>query len=109
MTAKEAKQLNKAYTKAFKRLQKDFFINRNSGLLFFTEYLKYLRDIIILTARKNNQEKTNIKVATITAAAAELDAYCKSEKTDQKAFHFDNFCELIKHNMEDWLIIDDTV
>jgi hypothetical protein len=109
MTAKEIKRLNKAYIKSFNHLQKNFFIKRDSGLLLFVEYLKYLRDSAILTEGSNDSENSKLKIATLITTIAELNAYNQSKEYKQKAFHWNNFCELIKQNMEDWLKLDDPV
>jgi hypothetical protein len=105
MTSKELKQLNKAYTRSFANLRKSFFMDKKSGLKLFAEYLKYLRDFIILTNYDNKSDAHRVKIATIIAASAELDEYNKTQDT----FHWNNFCELIKQNMEDWLSINDSV
>lgn len=109
MTAKETKQLHKAYKSRFNFLQKSFFINKESGLLIFVEYLKYLRDILILEEYNKEFENYKVKIASVIAAIAEFDAYKQAQERKQKIFHLDNFCELLKQNMEDWLRIDDSV
>jgi hypothetical protein len=106
MTEKELKQLNNAYSKLFNNLYKEFFVDRSTGLLLFVEYLKYIRDISILTEKDSEH---TIKTAAITATIAEFDAYRQTVEQRQKAFHWNNFCELLKYNMEDWLKIDDSV
>jgi hypothetical protein len=108
MTEKERKQINGAYEIAFKRLLKAIFTDKKQGLALFTEYLKYLRDFIIIREPYDESEHAKLKLATIITAIAEFEAYTKAEES-QKAFHWNNFCELIKQNMEDWLDINDTV
>jgi hypothetical protein len=113
MLAKEIKQLNKAYEKSFKRLRKSFFVNKSVGLVLFAEYLKYLRDSDLLTAYENCEEcsaESKLRSATITAAVAEFEAY-QQNKNDQKQskFHWNNFCEIVKLNMEDWLNTHDSI
>jgi hypothetical protein len=103
MKQKEVKRLNRSYNTVFSRLQKNIFNNKDCGLLLFVEYLKYLRDYIILT------ESCNSSAATLIAAVAEFDAYKQTPDKQQKVFHWNNFCELLKRNMEDWLKIDDSV
>lgn len=108
MKVHEIKKLNKAYDKSLARLQKDFFVNKDCGLVLFVEYLKYLRDTIILDGNGTMESKT--RVASIIAAIAEFDSYKQSnEDPQQKAFHWNNFCEFLKLNMEDWLNINDSV
>ena len=109
MTAKDLKRLNKAYKNRLSTLQKSFFDNNETGLLLFAEYLRYLRDSIVLAEYRSETEAAKIKIATITAAVAELDAYLQDVGTQHKTFHWNTFCELLKQNMEDWLKIDDSV
>ena len=108
MKVYEIKKLNKAYNKSLNHLQKDFFVNKDCGLLLFVEYLKYIRDVIILNSNDTIESKT--RVATIMAAITEFDSYKQStENPQQKTFHWNNFCEFLKLNMEDWLNINDSV
>ena len=102
------KQLNKAYAKRFKQLNKNMLATSNSGLMVlasdaglvtFIEHLRYLRDIYILT-----QQPTN-NVVTLHAAIEEFDAYTESKKE----FHWNNFCEFVKLNMKEWLAANDSV
>ena len=109
MTAKEVKQLNKAYKNRLNSIQKSLFENRHVGLTLFGEYLRYLRDSIIISEYNNGLENSKIKMATITAAVAEFDAYLQTQDDKQKTFHWSTFCELLNQNMEDWLKIDDSV
>ena len=109
MTVKEAKQLNKAYKNRLNSIQKSFFEDRHAGLMLFREYLRYLRDSIIISEYNNGLENSKVKMATITAAVAEFDAYLQTLNDKQKTFHWNTFCELLKQNMEDWLNIDDSV
>lgn len=106
MTEKELKQLNNAYSKLFNNIYKEFFIDKSAALILFVEYLKYIRDLSILT---EDDSKHAIKTAAITATTAEFDAYRQAVEQHQKTFHWNNFCELLKYNMEDWLKIDDSV
>lgn len=108
MTKKEIKQLNKAYEISFARLQKSIFTDKKNGLILFTEYLKYLRDSIVLQEPYEESEDAKLKLATVITAIAEFEAYTQATG-QQKTFHWNNFCELIKQNMEDWLEINDTV
>jgi hypothetical protein len=92
------KQLNKAYTKRFKRLTKDI-LNTDAGLTIFVEHLKYLRDTAIV-----NQRSADV-IATLNAAIEEAEAF----KQNHKAFHWNNFCEFVKLNMREWVLINDSV
>ena len=108
MRKQQIKQLNKAYKKSFNTLNKSLFQSKAAGLNIFIEHLKYLRDSMILSAEGNLEEanKTDTKLTTIITAVAEYEA---SINTTQKTFHWNNFCELVKQNMEDWLKLDDSV
>ena len=109
MMRKEIKQINKAYDSRFKTIQKDLFIDRSAGLNLFIEYLKYVRDTLILTEYNCEAESSKIKIATVCAAISEFEAYQQRQEVEQKTFHWNNFCELFKQNMEGWLKIDDSV
>lgn len=104
-------QLNKAYAKRFKYVNKEFFTKHDTGLALFAEYLKYLRDFMIVSSGGQFTEKENIKinVATITATITEFDAYKECTNTEQKIFHWNNFWEFIKLNMEEWLKLNDSI
>lgn len=105
---KQVKQLNRAYKKSFNTLNKSFFQSKTTGLDMFVEYLRYLRDLMILSVDGDLEKdsKTNMKLATIVTAIAEYEASIAAE---QKVFHWNNFCELVKQNMEDWLELDDSI
>lgn len=109
MTSKERKQLGKAYIKVFKHLQKGIFTDKKSGLLLFVEYLKYLRDFSILTNSAEATDDEKMCIATIITAISEFEAYTQTENAKQRVFHWNNFCELLKQNMEDWLKINDSI
>ena len=108
MRQQQVKQLNRAYKKSFNILNKSLFQSKTAGLNIFIEYLRYLRDSMILSVDEDLEKvnKTNVKLATIITAVAEYEA---SLATDQKAFHWNNFCELVKQNMEDWLELNDSI
>ena len=108
MGTQQVKQLTKAYKKSFSTLNKSLFQSKTAGLNMFVEYLRYLRDLMILSADGDLEKvsKTNTKLATIITAVAEYEA---STSTGQQVFHWNNFCELVKQNMEDWLELDDSV
>lgn len=97
----QTKLLNKAYYKSLKNLNKNFFNNKNAGLFLFIEYLKYIRDSLILESTENNcgQEK----LATLITAIAEFEAYTNCRDITNKTFHWANFCELVKQNLEEWI------
>jgi hypothetical protein len=105
MGKQQVKQLNKAYKKSFNTLNKSLFQSKSAGLNIFIEHLRYLRDSMILSTN-DDLDKINTKLATIITAVAEYEA---SVNTDQKVFHWNNFCELVKQNMEDWLELNDSI
>lgn len=110
MENKQLKQLDSAYRKNFKALSKQFFNNKETGLIFFIEYLRYIRDHLVLEPNSTLDENlTKTKLATLVTAIAEADAYFTSQDITKKTFHWSNFCELMKLNMEDWLDLNDTV
>ncbi len=96
-------QLRKAYRKRLNSLNKKFFKDPNSGLNIFVEYLKFKRDSLIL------QSKEDTCLASLITAIAEFEAYKTSEENTQKEFHWSNFCNFVKLNMEEWRIQNDTV
>ena len=95
----KVKQLNRAYTKRFKQLNKNILNAEDSGLLVFVEHLRYLRDAYILTQRPVDT------IATLKVAIEEFEAY----RTTKKDFHWNNFCEFLKQNMKEWLAVNDPV
>lgn len=103
----QIKQLNKAYKKSFKQLNKSFFKDNKAGLTIFVEYLRYLRDYYVVTASEplNN----NTKLTTLMTAIAEFDATKITAENSQKEFHWNNFCEFVKLNMEEWLAKNDPI
>lgn len=105
---KQIKQLNKAYKKSLKMINKSFFKSNTIGLLLFAEYLRYIRDSALLSIKEDVQEtnKVSTQLNIITAAIAEFEACADSDK---KAFHWNNFWELVKQNMEDWLELNDSI
>jgi hypothetical protein len=109
MRKQQVKQLKKAYKRSFNTLHKSFFQSNSAGFIIFIEYLKYLRDLMILSADSDLEKvsQTNTKLTKIITAIAEYEASVNS--ADQKNFHWNNFCELVKQNMEEWLELDDSV
>lgn len=105
------KQLNIAYSKSLKKLNKNFFQDNGIGLTLFIEYLTYLRDCLVINTAKdlNEQSLYKTKIATITTALAEFEAYKVGLEEDRKNFHWNNFWELVKLNMEEWLRPNDSV
>ena len=108
MEKQRIKQLNRAYKQSFNTLNKSLFQTKSAGLNIFIEHLRYLRDSMILSVDGDLEKitNTNTELATIITAIAEYEV-CTG--TDQKAFHWNNFWEIVKQNMEDWLKLNDSV
>ena len=103
------KCLKKAYHKSMKSLTNQLFQHKHAGLFFFINYLRYIRDTLVI-GNINDSEQT--KLNTIITAIAEFDAYVECLKTKnlkQKTFHWETFCELVKQNMEEWLDLNDSI
>ncbi len=114
ITKKQSKQIDRTYDYTLKVLRKDFFNNNRAGLNLFIEYLRYVRDKIVISS--NSLDTTlpeNFLVASITTAVAEFEAYENyyiSNASEQlQKFHWDNFWELVKQNLEEWLSFDASV
>lgn len=104
---RQLKQLNKAYHKNIKNLEKQFYSQtKNVSLIIFIEYLKYIRDLYIL---KNTVDFSNTNLMSLIIAIAEFDTYKENIELSQKQFHWQNFCELFKQNAEEWLILNDSI
>ena len=54
-------------------------------------------------------EELSNKASALIIATSEFEAYKNSAEKDQKEFHWNNFCEFVKLNMEEWLVINDTI
>lgn len=104
MTELHRAKLYNIYNKKLKQNANYLFENNKAGLMSFAEYLRFLRDCIILSTKADTAT-----AATITMAVAELDAYLGCTDSSKSLFHWNNFCELIRLNMEEWLKINDSV
>lgn len=93
------KLVNKAYNKKFKQLHKNILATNTSGLFIFVEHLRYLRDIYVLA------DSSVPVVASLNKAIEEFELY----KITKNECHWNNFCNLIKLNMKEWLAANDTV
>jgi hypothetical protein len=102
----EINLLNKSYNKRFKAINNSFFDQPKTGIVAFIEYLKYIRDFIIINAEVSVSD--NAAIATLITAVAEAEAYLGCNEA-LKQFHWNNFCELLKQNMEDWLLAYDSI
>jgi len=96
-------QLRKAYKKRLNSLNKNFFKDSDLGLKIFVEHLKFKRDILALDKTNKNT------LTTLATAIAEFEAYQTTEDTEQKSFHWNNFCTFVRLNLEDWQTLDDSV
>ena len=82
------------------------------AFIIFAEHLKYLRDYLLVKTtveRVEPDETASSKVASLIMATAEFDAYKNNIDHEKKTFHWNNFCELLKLNMGEWLIPNDTI
>ena len=82
---RQLKQLNKAYHKNIKSLEKQFYSQaKDASLIIFIEYLKYIRDLYIL---KNTIDFSNTNLMSLIIAIAEFDTYKENIELSQKQFH----------------------
>lgn len=107
-------KLDRAYSKRVKQLNKNFTKDPNVGLQIFVEQLRYLRDTLIVKAsveelEEEVAEELSNKTYALIIATSEFEAYKNSAEKGQKEFHWNNFCEFVKLNMEEWLVINDTI
>jgi hypothetical protein len=104
-------QLNRAYEKNLKVLNKNFFEDNKVGLDIFVEHLKYIRDCLIIKTPSTlaKYEPTKTKLATLVTAIAEFEAYKTCQNNTQRVFHWNNFCEFLRLNMEEWLKSNDSI
>lgn len=130
MKNKDLKPLKKAYKTRLKILNnKEFLGNLGASILVFVEQLKYLRDSLIVESadepieatepfaefdegliKQAEQEKPEEELlATLIIAIAEFEAYQNSTDMAQKDFHFNNFWEFVKINIDGWLTLNDTI
>ena len=99
------KLLNKAYKQGIDSFYNTFFTDKEAGLRLFVDHLRYHRDFYTITATTSIDKDIMLqtKVSTIAAAVAEFDAYDSCCEVDEKSFHLNNFFEIIKQNVEEWL------
>lgn len=113
MENKVLKQINKAYNKRVNKLNKELQNGSNVVLEILLEQLKRLRDILIVQATLQTDEFERAlideKITPLVIAISEFEAYQKSEQRDQKDFHWNTFWEFVKLNMEEWLLLNDTI
>lgn len=102
-------KIDRAYAKSAKQLNKNFLNNSKTGLDIFVEHLKYLRDTMIIKAYDTDSEELSNTASALLITIAEFEAYRNSQDKEQKDFHWNNFWEFIKLNLEEWLSLNDTV
>lgn len=124
---KKYKKLFRYYVKELKKCHNSSFNNYENCLDYFTTYLRYMRDVYILTEENIDPDK-NLKVASICMAVSEYEKYStcistyynvskntieqkdktktKDEVTKayqtEKLFHWNTFWEIVRMNMESW-------
>jgi hypothetical protein len=101
------KRINRYYYKKTKLLNKDFFKNQKVCLRLFVEHLKYIKTSMLLS--RDNDKHVTSAISAITAAIAEFEAYEECTDRTKQIFHWNNFCELVKLNMGEWLTFNDSV
>lgn len=85
--------------------------NGNYVIQSLLENLTYLRDFLVTYKDDTtvleyiSQESYDENIITLSVAVAEIRAYFNSEEL----FHWKNFCELFKRNMEGWLKTYDSI
>ena len=126
---KEFKQLCQTYDKVLKKEHTTNFKSLTNPMDYFVDYLRFMRDYYILTEPlilESGEE--NLKIASLATAVSEYEQYqscehkyyrfdgteaiCRvsgtSEEVQQqynkeKTFHWNNFWNLIRLNIEDWM------
>ena len=114
MNNKLLTKLDKAYNKRIKKLSKSFTKTPSTGIQIFVEQLRYLRDTFIVKASMMEsgtelEEELSNKASALIIAISEFEVAMNSKEKEQKEFHWNNFCEFVKLNMEEWLVINDTI
>ena len=103
-------QLNTAYSNRLANMTALGINNKDLGLDFIAEYLRYLRDKLVL---KNidtlEQEPVKTDIALLASAVAEFDAYQGTQEITQKIFHLNTFCDFLRLNMGEWLALNDSI
>lgn len=126
---KEFKQLCQTYDKVLKNEHATSFKNLTNCMDYLVTYLKFMRDYYILTESLIlDSGEENLKIASLATAVSEFEQYQMCEHkyygfdgtkviykvegtseevqekyTTEKTFHWNNFWNLIRLNMEDWM------
>lgn len=93
-------RLYKAYNKRLKSLNKEFFEDPVASSKIFILYLKYLRDTKLLQTTEIDSDEA---VLLLNTTIAEFEAFINYPESEQANFHLQNFCELLKTNLKEWL------
>lgn len=102
--------LNKIYKIKLKKLMASSTVSLDAGLILFVEHLKYLRSYLALKNTIDVEyEAIKTDVMILSTAIAEFDAYKNAKEKTQKIFHWNNFCDFIKLNMGEWLLLNDSI
>jgi hypothetical protein len=109
MKNKKLSQIDKAYNDKLKLLNKKVPQGSSLGLAVFVEQLRHQRDTLIVQSTLESSKENDAKTASLMIAVAEFETYQKSEDVSQKKFHWNNFWEFVKLNMEEWLMLNDTI
>lgn len=108
MKKSAAAQLEAAYKKKTKILSSE--LNKDTGISLFINHLKYIRDSVVIKQHVDlEQEPVKTTLATLMAAIAEFEASKRAVDAQQKNFHWNTFCDFVKFNMEEWLILYDSI
>ena len=105
-------QLTRAYNKRVTSLNKKFFKDNNIGMLLLVEQLKFIRDVAIITPAITGTALSEVKEASVSAlviAIEEFETYQRTSDKEQKVFHWNNFWEFVRLNMEEWLTLNDSI
>ena len=85
-------QLNTTYSKRLENMAALGISNKDMGLDFLAEHLRYLRDsLVIKNISSLEQEPVKTNIALLASAIAEFDAYQGTQEITQKTFHLNTF------------------
>lgn len=108
MKKSAAAKVEAAYKKKTKKLSSE--LNKDTGMSLFVNHLKYMRDSVVIKPQIDlEREPVKTTLATLMAAIAEFEASKRAADIQQKNFHWNTFCDFVKFNMEEWLILYDSI
>lgn len=103
-------QLTTTYSKRLANMAALGINNKDIGLDFLAEHLRYLRDRLVLKNISNlEQEPIKTDIALLASAIAEFEAYQGTQEITQKTFHLNAFCDFLRLNMGEWLTLNDSI